>query len=73
MNRKQKRDDFFFDDCLICHATKKADDEGRSLSGGELMDVFEKQKKAQEKKQKNTMPPKKNPKNRITKKSFPNS
>ena len=36
--------DFFFDDCPICRAMKKAEEEGRQLSESELHKAFEKLK-----------------------------
>lgn len=34
--RMRKQDDFFFDDCLVCRAQKKADEEGRPITKDEL-------------------------------------
>ena len=48
--KKQKQDDFFFDDCLICQTMQKADTENRSLSVSELKDVFQKANDEQTKK-----------------------
>ena len=33
--------DFYYDDCPICQAMKKAEEEGRSLSEEELIKLFE--------------------------------
>lgn len=40
--KKESKTDFYFDDCLICQQTKKAEEEGRSLSAEELQEVFQK-------------------------------
>ena len=40
--RAKKAEPFYFDDCYVCQATKKAEDEGRSLSTEELKGVFRK-------------------------------
>lgn len=39
----------YFDDCLICKATEKADKQGRSLSGKELTEAFSRANEKQEK------------------------
>lgn len=36
--------DTFYDDCPICQAMKKAEEEGRELSESELLEAFEKSK-----------------------------
>lgn len=36
---------FYFDDCPICQAMKKAEKQGRSLSSEELKQAFKKAKK----------------------------
>lgn len=38
--------DTYYDDCPICQAMKKAEEEGRTLSEEELWDTFEKSKEA---------------------------
>ena len=44
MEDKTKSDDWeYFDDCGICQAMKKADEEGNSLGKEELEKVFAKQ------------------------------
>lgn len=37
---KFQNSDFYFDDCPICQATKKAEDEGRNLNFSELKVAF---------------------------------
>ena len=43
-SRSQSKKDspFYFDDCLICQTTKKADERGKSLSAEELKEAFRK-------------------------------
>ena len=43
--QKSKRDDFMFDDCPVCQAMKKADEQGRELSLPELKKAFAKANK----------------------------
>lgn len=38
--KKEKNSDFYSDDCYICQQTKKAEEEGKSLSVEELKEVF---------------------------------
>lgn len=45
----QNQDEFYFDDCPICQATKQAEKEGRSLSLSELTEVFDEANEMQEK------------------------
>lgn len=40
--RRKSADWEYFDDCLICQATKKAEEEGKNLSVEELKEVFRK-------------------------------
>lgn len=40
--KKKKDDSDYFDDCYVCQMTKKAEEEGRSLSVEELKEVFRK-------------------------------
>lgn len=40
MRIMQNKDDFFFDDCPICRAQKRADDEGRNITMEELDTAF---------------------------------
>lgn len=40
-HKKDSGDDFYFDDCLICRAMKKAEEEGRELSAEELLAAFD--------------------------------
>lgn len=40
--KKKEKDSDYFDDCYICQQTKKAEEEGRSLSVEELKEVFRK-------------------------------
>lgn len=48
--QKRKKSSFdYFDDCEICNAMKKADEENRTLSLGELKHVFRKQNAKQNK------------------------
>lgn len=46
--RTKKTDSMYFDDCLICLSTKKAEDQGRNLGEKELLDVFAKQNRRNE-------------------------
>lgn len=39
------KNDIYSDDCPVCLAQKKADEEGRSLSVRELLDAFREAKK----------------------------
>jgi len=48
---KKSADWQYFDDCLICKAMQTADEQGRSLSGKELRDVFDKANEQQKKTQ----------------------
>ena len=41
---KNNKDDFLFDDCPICQAMKKAQEQGRKLKAAEFKDFFEKAK-----------------------------
>jgi hypothetical protein len=46
MNHKRYQDsEFYFDDCPICRAVKKAEDENRDLTYDELKKAFDKAKK----------------------------
>jgi hypothetical protein len=42
---KNQKKEFYFDDCPICQAMKKAEEEGRSPSLNELKEAFRKAKK----------------------------
>ena len=41
----QNKSDLYSDDCPVCLAQKKADDEGRLISERELLDAFKESKK----------------------------
>lgn len=43
--RKKEKSSDYFDDCYVCQQTKKAEEEGRSLSVEELREVFRKANK----------------------------
>ncbi|OGI26828.1 MAG: hypothetical protein A2359_03990 [Candidatus Moranbacteria bacterium RIFOXYB1_FULL_43_19] len=38
--RGAKLDDFLFDDCPICRAMKKANEQGKNLDGEDLLKAF---------------------------------
>ncbi|OGH14580.1 MAG: hypothetical protein A3H50_01490 [Candidatus Levybacteria bacterium RIFCSPLOWO2_02_FULL_37_10] len=40
--RTKKAEPFYFDDCYVCQATKKAEKEGKDLSVEELTEIFRK-------------------------------
>lgn len=40
--KKKKSDWEYFDDCHVCQMTKKAEEEGKSLSFEELKEIFRK-------------------------------
>ena len=42
MSKKSAKNNFYFDDCEICRAMKKADENGQDLSLTELREVFAK-------------------------------
>lgn len=42
MKKKKEKESDYFDDCLICRETKKAEEEGKSLSVEELQEIFRK-------------------------------
>jgi len=42
--KEQNSESFYFDDCSVCRAMKKADQEGRELSMKELIRAFKKAK-----------------------------
>lgn len=43
--KPKKREVDYFDDCYVCQMTKKAEEEGKSLSVEELKEIFEKANK----------------------------
>ncbi len=43
---KKKSSADYFDDCIICQGTKKAEEEGRSLGESELRELFDKANKS---------------------------
>ena len=45
MSKKNKNNDQYFDDCPICQATKKAEEQNRDLSLEELKEAFKESKK----------------------------
>lgn len=42
VKRKKKTDWEYFDDCYVCQAMKKSEEEGKDLSVEELKEVFRK-------------------------------
>ncbi|MBI2676377.1 MAG: hypothetical protein HYX21_00270 [Candidatus Yanofskybacteria bacterium] len=49
---QSKDSDFYFNDCGICQAMKRADEKGKNLSSEGLKEIFDKQNKKQNHKQK---------------------
>jgi len=44
MKKKKKISDFYFDDCEICQAQKRADEQGRNITLKKLEEAFRKAK-----------------------------
>lgn len=40
--KKKEKNSDYFEDCLVCQQTKKAEEEGRSLNAEELREMFRK-------------------------------
>lgn len=40
--RTKGAEPFYFDDCLVCQATRKADEQGKDLNLEEMREVFRK-------------------------------
>lgn len=46
MKKKKNKDSDYFDDCIVCRETKKAEEEGKSLGIEELKRIFRKTNKS---------------------------
>lgn len=56
MRKKSTKNNFYFDDCVVCRAMKTADENGRDLSLTELRGVFAKANKKKNSETKSAVP-----------------